>query len=213
MRAIPPPGAHTTACRHRRSRDSRGAEHEEDHRDRRRRGGPGRRVQDQACRRRGARGHLRARREGRPSRRQALDRRGSRRRRRQLHRRRRLRLLPHRQACRAPRRAGSSASSTKRPAPTTTTKKTFIVKNGRLVEMPDGIMMFAPTKIVPMATTRLYSWPAKFRMALDLVIPRKEQVGRRRDVPSSTTRAFATSWSAEWDASASTVSQSRSWVA
>jgi oxygen-dependent protoporphyrinogen oxidase len=34
-------------------------------------------------------------------------------------------------------------------------------------------MMFAPTKILPMATTKLYSWPAKFRMALDLVIPRK----------------------------------------
>lgn len=54
-------------------------------------------------------------------------------------------------------------------------KRTFIVKDGRLVEMPDGIMMFAPTKIVPMATTSLYSWPAKFRMALDLVIPRKEK--------------------------------------
>jgi protoporphyrinogen/coproporphyrinogen III oxidase len=54
-------------------------------------------------------------------------------------------------------------------------KKTFIVKNGRLVEMPDGIMMFAPTKIAPMATTKLYSWPAKFRMALDLVIPVHEK--------------------------------------
>jgi len=53
------------------------------------------------------------------------------------------------------------------------TKKTFIVKHGRLVEMPDGMMMFAPTKLVPLATSRLYSWPAKFRMALDLVIPRK----------------------------------------
>lgn len=53
-------------------------------------------------------------------------------------------------------------------------KKTFIVKDGRLVEMPDGIMMFAPTKLLPMATTSLYSWPAKFRMALDLIIPRKE---------------------------------------
>jgi protoporphyrinogen/coproporphyrinogen III oxidase len=52
-------------------------------------------------------------------------------------------------------------------------KKTFIVKDGRLVEMPDGIMMFAPTKLVPMATTSLYSWPAKLRMALDLVIPRR----------------------------------------
>ena len=53
------------------------------------------------------------------------------------------------------------------------TKKTFIVKDGRLIEMPDGIMMFAPTKVVPMATTSLYSWPAKLRMALDLVLPRK----------------------------------------
>ena len=52
-------------------------------------------------------------------------------------------------------------------------KKTLIVKGRRLVEMPDGIMMFAPTKLVPLATTSLYSWPAKFRMALDLFLPRK----------------------------------------
>jgi oxygen-dependent protoporphyrinogen oxidase len=61
-------------------------------------------------------------------------------------------------------------------------KKTFIVKDGRLVEMPDGIMMFAPTKIVPMATTDLYSWPGKLRMAADLVIPPKKVVdGERND--------------------------------
>jgi oxygen-dependent protoporphyrinogen oxidase len=52
-------------------------------------------------------------------------------------------------------------------------KQTFIVKRGKLVEMPDGMMMFAPTKLMPLATSKLYSWPAKFRMALDLVIPRK----------------------------------------
>ncbi len=52
-------------------------------------------------------------------------------------------------------------------------KKTLIVKGRRLIEMPDGIMMFAPTKILPMATTSLYSWPAKFRMALDILLPRK----------------------------------------
>jgi oxygen-dependent protoporphyrinogen oxidase len=52
-------------------------------------------------------------------------------------------------------------------------KRTFIVKRGKLVEMPDGMMMFAPTKLVPLATSALYSWPAKLRMALDLVIPRK----------------------------------------
>lgn len=54
-------------------------------------------------------------------------------------------------------------------------KKTYIIRGGKLVEMPDGIMMFAPTKIIPLATTSLYSWGAKFRMALDLVIPKKRQ--------------------------------------
>ncbi|MHB8050992.1 MAG: protoporphyrinogen oxidase [Coriobacteriia bacterium] len=53
------------------------------------------------------------------------------------------------------------------------TKKTFIVKDGRLIEMPDGMMMFAPTKLVPLATSKLYSWPAKFRMALDWFLPRR----------------------------------------
>ena len=52
-------------------------------------------------------------------------------------------------------------------------KKTLIVKGKRLIELPDGIMMFAPTKLVPLATTPLYSWPAKFRMALDWFLPRK----------------------------------------
>ena len=61
-------------------------------------------------------------------------------------------------------------------------KGTLIVKGDRLIEMPDGIMMFAPTKIMPMATTSLYSWPAKFRMALDLVIPKKQvPEGERND--------------------------------
>jgi len=54
-------------------------------------------------------------------------------------------------------------------------KKTLIVKGDKLVELPDGIMMFAPTKIMPLATTSLYSWPAKFRMAFDVLLPRKER--------------------------------------
>ncbi|MCL2655299.1 MAG: protoporphyrinogen oxidase [Coriobacteriia bacterium] len=54
-------------------------------------------------------------------------------------------------------------------------KGTYLVKDGKLVELPDGIMLFAPTKILPMATTKLYSWPAKFRMLGDLIKPRKKQ--------------------------------------
>jgi oxygen-dependent protoporphyrinogen oxidase len=52
-------------------------------------------------------------------------------------------------------------------------KKTLILSRGRLFEMPDGVMMFAPTKFVPFATTGLFSWPGKIRMAMDLFIPAK----------------------------------------
>ncbi|MBI5231823.1 MAG: protoporphyrinogen oxidase [Coriobacteriales bacterium] len=61
-------------------------------------------------------------------------------------------------------------------------KKTLILKKGRLYEMPDGVMMFAPTKFVPFATTGLFSWPGKIRMAMDLFIPKKKVAeGERND--------------------------------
>jgi oxygen-dependent protoporphyrinogen oxidase len=53
-------------------------------------------------------------------------------------------------------------------------KKTLILKKGRLIEMPDGVMQFAPTKFVPFATTRLFSWPGKLRAGMDLFIPKKK---------------------------------------
>jgi oxygen-dependent protoporphyrinogen oxidase len=40
--------------------------------------------------------------------------------------------------------------------------------------MPDGVMMFAPTKFIPFATTGLFSWSGKIRMAMDLFIPPKK---------------------------------------
>jgi len=55
-------------------------------------------------------------------------------------------------------------------------KRTWIVSRGKLHEMPDGVMMFAPTKFVPFATTGLFSWPGKIRMAMDLLIPPKKVV-------------------------------------
>jgi len=47
-------------------------------------------------------------------------------------------------------------------------RKTFIVRNGKLVPMPDGLMMMVPTKVMPMVTTPLLSWPTKVRMGLEL---------------------------------------------
>lgn len=54
-------------------------------------------------------------------------------------------------------------------------KKTWILSRGKLFEMPDGVMMFAPTKFVPFATTGLFSWGGKLRMGMDLLVPRKER--------------------------------------
>jgi len=53
-------------------------------------------------------------------------------------------------------------------------KRTWILSHGKLHQMPDGVMMFAPTKFVPFATTGLFSWPGKIRMAMDLFIPPKK---------------------------------------
>jgi oxygen-dependent protoporphyrinogen oxidase len=53
-------------------------------------------------------------------------------------------------------------------------KRTWILSRGKLHQMPDGIFMFAPTKFLPFATTGLFSWPGKIRMALDLLIPPKK---------------------------------------
>jgi oxygen-dependent protoporphyrinogen oxidase len=48
-------------------------------------------------------------------------------------------------------------------------RTTFILKNGRLVPLPDGVMMIVPTKVMPMIRTPLLSWSTKFRMAGELL--------------------------------------------
>jgi len=46
---------------------------------------------------------------------------------------------------------------------------TYIIKNGEMVPLPDGLMMMVPTKIMPLVATKLFSWPAKIRMGFDLL--------------------------------------------
>jgi protoporphyrinogen/coproporphyrinogen III oxidase len=46
-------------------------------------------------------------------------------------------------------------------------RKTFIRRRGRMVELPDGVQMLVPTKILPMAMSPLVSWPTKLRMGLE----------------------------------------------
>jgi oxygen-dependent protoporphyrinogen oxidase len=52
---------------------------------------------------------------------------------------------------------------------------TFVRKEGRLVPLPDGLMMMVPTKIKPLLATRLVGWGTKLRMGLELLrFPRRQ---------------------------------------
>lgn len=50
-------------------------------------------------------------------------------------------------------------------------KKTYILKEGRLHELPGGLTMMIPTEFGPLLRTGLLSWPSKARMGLDYLIP------------------------------------------
>jgi len=50
-------------------------------------------------------------------------------------------------------------------------RKTYIVVNGRLVVMPDGLMFMVPTQLVATALSPLFSWGTKLRMARELLHP------------------------------------------
>jgi protoporphyrinogen/coproporphyrinogen III oxidase len=52
-------------------------------------------------------------------------------------------------------------------------RKTFVWRRGHLYPLPDGFQLLAPTRVTPLLTSRLFSWPGKLRMALDLVLPRR----------------------------------------
>ncbi len=51
------------------------------------------------------------------------------------------------------------------------TKKTYILKGGKLHELPGGLTMMIPTEFGPMIQTGLLSWTAKARMGLDFLLP------------------------------------------
>jgi oxygen-dependent protoporphyrinogen oxidase len=44
---------------------------------------------------------------------------------------------------------------------------TYVLRRGRLIPLPDGLMLMVPTRIRPMVTTRLLGVPTKLRMGLE----------------------------------------------
>lgn len=53
-----------------------------------------------------------------------------------------------------------------------TYRRTFVVHRGRLLSIPEGFLMLAPARFLPFLISPLFSWRGKFRMLLDLVLPR-----------------------------------------
>jgi len=48
------------------------------------------------------------------------------------------------------------------------TRITYILRRGRLVPLPEGVLMIVPTRVWPMLKSPLLGWGAKLRMALEL---------------------------------------------
>jgi oxygen-dependent protoporphyrinogen oxidase len=68
-------------------------------------------------------------------------------------------------------------------------RRTFVIHRGRLIPIPEGFLMIAPTRFLPFLTSSLFSWRGKLRMMMDLVMPR---ASRREDesLASFVTRRF-----------------------
>jgi oxygen-dependent protoporphyrinogen oxidase len=53
-----------------------------------------------------------------------------------------------------------------------TAKKAFVLQNGRLHELPEGLVSFVPKQLGPFLRSGLLSWAGLMRMGLEVVIPR-----------------------------------------
>ena len=69
-------------------------------------------------------------------------------------------------------------------------RKTYILVKNRLVPMPDGLMFLVPTKLIPTALTRLFSWKTKLRMGLELLHPPRPSSDKDEAVAALVERHF-----------------------
>ncbi len=51
-------------------------------------------------------------------------------------------------------------------------RKSYVFSRGRLHELPEGLILMVPTRLVPFALSSLISLRGKLRMGLDLLLPR-----------------------------------------
>lgn len=64
-------------------------------------------------------------------------------------------------------------------------RRTFILLQGRLHEIPEGFMLLAPTSLWPFIKSSLFSLPGKARMGLDRSSPEKNRIEKKAWQPLS----------------------------
>jgi oxygen-dependent protoporphyrinogen oxidase len=65
-------------------------------------------------------------------------------------------------------------------------RRALLVHRGRLHPIPEGFLMLAPTRFMPLAASPLFSWRGKLRMAMELFLP------ARRDNADESLASFVT---------------------
>lgn len=58
---------------------------------------------------------------------------------------------------------------------TAANRRVYVSKAGRLVPLPEGVVLGIPTELRPLITTPVFSWKAKLRMGLDLILPKRRR--------------------------------------
>ena len=53
-------------------------------------------------------------------------------------------------------------------------RRSFVVRKNRLLPVPDGFNLLAPARLWPFVTSGIFSWSGKARIAMDLVLPRRQ---------------------------------------
>jgi oxygen-dependent protoporphyrinogen oxidase len=53
----------------------------------------------------------------------------------------------------------------------------FVLHRGRLHPLPEGMMLAVPSRVLPFLRSRLFSWPGKLRMGMDLLRPGRREQG------------------------------------
>jgi oxygen-dependent protoporphyrinogen oxidase len=53
-------------------------------------------------------------------------------------------------------------------------RRSFVVRKGQLAPVPEGFVLMAPHRILPIMTTPVLSWRGKLRMLMDLIVPRRD---------------------------------------